>query len=139
MGNFRDIVEFKCDIAFTLGEQSENRVSATMPVGPGMVNPFGTVHAGAMIWFADIVATRLARVALATSGELNTFPLAINIQAAVLSNQRDGDLVAEARFVRKGKRVSVIRTAVTGTGGKLLLDLTTTHVPSGAAEVGRGP
>ena len=31
-----------------------------MPIGDGMLNPFGTVHAGALLWFADVVATVLA-------------------------------------------------------------------------------
>ena len=48
-----------------------------------------------------------------------------------VGNQRDGELVAEARFVRRGKRVTVVRTRVIGAEGRLLLDMTTTHVPSG--------
>lgn len=130
MEPFLDVVEFKFEIAFSIVEQDAGRVLAKMPVRQGMMNPFGTIHAGAMIWFADVAATRLARVASSADGELNTFPLAINIQAAVLSNQRGGELVADARFLRKGRRVRVIRTTVTATDGQLLLELTTTHVPS---------
>jgi acyl-coenzyme A thioesterase PaaI-like protein len=32
-------------------------VPGRMPIRPGMMNPFGTVHAGAKPWFADVVAT----------------------------------------------------------------------------------
>jgi acyl-coenzyme A thioesterase PaaI-like protein len=56
--------------------------------------------------------------------------LAININANLLGNQRGGDIFAEARFVRKGKRVTVIRTRVTGDKGRLLAEVTTTHVPA---------
>lgn len=125
-----EIVEFTFDIAFSLIAQDEQRVVARMPIHERMLNPVGTVHAGAMIWFADVAATRLARVANGAAGERGAFPVAVNIQAAVLGNQRGGALTAEARFVRRGKRVTVIRTTVTGEEGKLLLELTTTHVPA---------
>ena len=59
------------------------------------------------------------------------FQLAIDLHAALVGNERDGELIAEARFVRRGKRVTVVRTRVTGAEGRLLLDMTTTHVPAG--------
>ena len=58
------------------------------------------------------------------------FPLAINLNANLLGNQRGGDIRAEARFVRKGKRITVVRTRVTGDNGHLLAEVTTTHVPA---------
>jgi uncharacterized protein (TIGR00369 family) len=125
-----DVTDFHFDMAFTIVEQQETRVVAKMPVHQGMLNPFGTIHAGAMIWFADVAATRLARIAGQSTTDAKGFPLAINIQAAVLSNQRGGELIADARFLRQGKRVMVVRTTVTGEDGKLLLELTTTHVPA---------
>ena len=30
-----------------------------MPIKAGMLNPFGTVHAGAMLWLADVTGTAL--------------------------------------------------------------------------------
>jgi hypothetical protein len=39
-------------------------------------------------------------------------------------------------FVKRGRRLSVVRTTVTGAGGKLLADVTTSHVP---AEPAAGP
>ena len=50
--------------------------------------------------------------------------------ANLLGNQRGAEILAEARFVRQGKRVTVIRTRVTGDGGRLLAEVTTTHVPA---------
>jgi acyl-coenzyme A thioesterase PaaI-like protein len=32
--------------------------------------------------------------------------------------------------VKKGRRVSVVRTAVTGENGRLLAEVTTTHIPA---------
>ena len=118
-------------IAFTIVEADAEHVRAVMPVTAGILNPFGTIHAGAMIWFADVAATRLAIGDTELGPDGKGFQLAIDLHAALVGNQRNGELVAEARFVRRGKRVTVVRTRVTGAEGRLLLDMTTTHVPSG--------
>ena len=128
VARFRD---WHGEIAFTILEADAEHVRAVMPITAGILNPFGTVHAGAMIWFADVAATRLAIGDAEIGADGSGFQLAIDLHAALVGNQRDGELAAEARFVRLGKRVSVVRTRVTGTEGKLLLDMTTTHVPSG--------
>jgi acyl-coenzyme A thioesterase PaaI-like protein len=83
-----------------------------------------------MIWMADVTATVLAIGSAELGQKGQGFPLAINVNANLLGNQREGDILAEARFVRKGKRVTVIRTRVTGDKGRLLAEVTTTHVPA---------
>ncbi|MDX2499425.1 MAG: PaaI family thioesterase [Deltaproteobacteria bacterium] len=118
------------ELEFFIEERNENCVVSRMPVAPGACNPFGTVQAGAMIWMADVTATVLA-IGIAELGEKGQgFPLAININANLLGNQREGDIYAEARFVRQGNRVTVIRTRVTGDNDRLLAEVTTTHVPA---------
>ncbi len=117
-------------LEFFIEEKSPNLVVSRMPVRAEMKNPFGTVHAGALIWLADVTATLLAlgRAALGENGK--GFPLAVHISTNLLSNQREGEIRAEARFVRSGKRVSVIRTQVFGEQGALLAEVTTTHIPA---------
>ena len=118
------------ELEFSIEERRDDCVVSKMPVGKGALNPFGTVQAGAMLWFADVTATVLA-IGTSELGEKGQgFPLAINLNANLLSNQRGGEIFAEARFVRKGKRVTVVRTRVTGDGGRLLAEVTTTHVPA---------
>jgi len=118
------------ELEFTIEERRDDCVVSRMPVGKGALNPFGTVQAGAMLWLADVTATVLA-IGTSELGEKGQgFPLAINLNANLLSNQRGGEIFAEARFVRKGKRVTVVRTRVTGDGGRLLAEVTTTHVPA---------
>ncbi len=120
----------KGELEFFIEERKEDRVVSRMPVGQGALNPFGTVQAGAMLWLADVTATVLA-IGSAELGEKGQgFPLAININANLLGNQRGGEILAEARFVKQGKRVTVVRTRVTGDGGRLLAEVTTTHVPA---------
>ena len=117
------------DIAFTITERTADRVVGEMPVTAGMLNPFGTVHAGAMIWFADVVATQCAVgdfEALGDNGE--GFPLAVDLHTVLMANQGDGVLVATARPVRRGGTLSVIRTEVRGRDDRLLIEMTTTHL-----------
>lgn len=115
-------------LEFFIEERTPDYVLSRMPVTEGMLNPFGTVQAGAMIWLADVTASALA-IAGQTIGEKGQgFPLAIDIHTTLVGNQRDGEITAEARFVRKGRNVLVVRTRVTGNEGKLLAEVTTTHV-----------
>ena len=51
-------------IEFTITERTPDRVDAEMPIQDGILNPFGTVHAGATLWLADVTATVLVLKAL---------------------------------------------------------------------------
>ena len=123
-------MKYTGQIEFTIEEQSEEMVISHMPVTPGICNPYGTVHAGAMIWFADVTATVLAMGGATSVEDARNFQLAIDLHTTLISNQREGVLRAEARFVKKGRRVSVVRTQVTGANGRLLAEVTTTHIPA---------
>jgi len=46
-------------IDFTILEQEPEQVVSEMPIQPGILNPYGVVHAGAILWFADVTATVL--------------------------------------------------------------------------------
>jgi 1,4-dihydroxy-2-naphthoyl-CoA hydrolase len=118
------------NIEFFIEERQEDCVISRMPVQAGILNPFGTVQAGAMLWLADVTATVLAigKTEIGENGK--GFPLAVDLHTTLLGNQRDGEIRAEARFVRRGKRVIVVRTRVTGNEGRLLAEVTTTHVPA---------
>ena len=61
---------------------------------------------------------------------VSVFPLAVDLHATLLRNQRKGEIQAEARFVCQGRRVCVVRTRVTGNEGQLLAEVTTTHIPA---------
>ncbi len=118
------------ELEFFIEERREDCVVSRMPVAAGALNPFGTVQAGAMLWMADVSATLLAIGSAQLGNKGQGFPLAIHINANLLANQRGGEILAEARFVKKGKRVTVVRTRVTGDEGRLLAEVTTTHVPA---------
>ncbi len=118
------------NIEFEIVEHTADQVVGRMPVQNGILNPFGTVHAGATLWFADVCATVLAFGGPEMTPGQSGFPLAINLNAALLGNQKDGVFTATARFVKQGKRLSVVRTVVTGDNGRQIADVTTSHVPA---------
>jgi 1,4-dihydroxy-2-naphthoyl-CoA hydrolase len=117
-------------IDFTITEQTPERVVAEMPVHAGIKNPFGGVHAGAMLWFADVAATVLVMGHGEASEGMKGFPLAIALNANFLGNQSDGTFKAISSFVKRGRTVSVVRTVVYGAGEKLIANVTTSHVLS---------
>jgi 1,4-dihydroxy-2-naphthoyl-CoA hydrolase len=125
-----EALQVQGSIAFRVIEQTADRVIGEMPVQAGILNPFGTVHAGATLWFADVCATVLAFGGARMSEGVAGFPLAISLDAKLLGNQKDGVFRATAVYVKKGKRLSVVRTTVTGTDGRLIADVTTSHVPA---------
>jgi 1,4-dihydroxy-2-naphthoyl-CoA hydrolase len=117
-------------IAFTIERREADCVVSRMPVTDGVRNPFGTVQAGALVWLADVTASVLAIGDARIGPEGQGFPLALDLHTTLLANQRDGEITAEARFVRKGRRVLVIRTLVKGEGDRLLAEVTSTHLPA---------
>jgi 1,4-dihydroxy-2-naphthoyl-CoA hydrolase len=117
-------------IEFTVTEHSADRVVSEMPFQPGIRNPFGVAHAGAILWLADVTATMLVLGPGQTSEGTKGFPLAIALNANFLGNQTDGSFTAVASYVKRGRTVSVVRTAVHGVGDKLVADVTTSHVLS---------
>jgi uncharacterized protein (TIGR00369 family) len=117
-------------IEFSISTVSPEEVVGEMPIQAGILNPYGTAHAGAIVWFADVCASILAFGSTEMVAGASGFPLAINISAALLGNQKQGAFLASSRFVKRGRQVSVVRTAVTGEGGRLIADVTTSHVAS---------
>jgi len=117
-------------LEFTIIEHEAERVVSEMPVAAGVKNPFGVVHAGAILWFADVTATRLAMGRGQWSEGMKGFPLAITLNANFAANQSDGSFKAVSTFVKRGRTVMIVRTLVTGAGDKLIADVTTNHVLS---------
>lgn len=130
----REILEttrYEGQIGFDVIERSADRVVAEMPVTAGILNPFGTVHAGAMIWFADVAATYCAIGDAEIGDDGKGFPLAVDLHTVLMGNQGDGVLTAVAVPVKRGRSLIVVRTVVTGKDGRTLIEMTTSHIPAG--------
>ena len=123
-------MEYSGQIGFTITEQSEQQVTAEMPIQSGIINPFGTVHAGAILWFADVTASMLAVQGKPLEPGMQGFPLLINLSANLLSNQTGGVLLAHATYVKRGKSISIVKTLVTGQGERLIAEVTTNQLAS---------
>ncbi|MBI2355293.1 MAG: PaaI family thioesterase [Deltaproteobacteria bacterium] len=117
-------------IEFTVIERNDDRVVSEMPIQAGIKNPFGVVHAGAILWFADVSASVLLIGAAPVSEGMKGFPLAINLNANFIGNQTLGTFTAVSSFVKRGRSVSIVRTLVYGANEKLIADVTTNHVVS---------
>ena len=115
-------------IEFTIVKHESGEVTSEMPIQPGILNPYGVVHAGAILCFADVTATILAMGSTQASEGMSGFPLAINLNANFASNQKTGKLRAVASFVKKGKTISIVRTIVLGETDKLIAEVSTNHV-----------
>lgn len=118
-------------IEFDITGVGDSEAEGEMVVGPGILNPFGTIHAGALIWFADVIATNLVLGGEPITEGMDSFPVAVTLNAQLLANTRSGVLKAQSAWVKRGKRVSTVRTLVTDEADKLLLDLTSTHISAG--------
>jgi len=117
------------NIEFYIEERNESYVISRMPIASGMLNPLGRIQAGAMIWLADVSASVLAIGNREISQDGKGFPLAIDLHTTLVGNQNEGEIRAEARFVHKGRKIIVIRTRITGNEGRLLAEVTSTHIP----------
>ena len=115
-------------IEFTVIKQESDQVISEMPIQPGILNPYGVVHAGAILWFADVTATILVMGSTQAGEGMSGFPLAINLNANFAGNQKSGTLRAVASFVKRGKTVSIVRTIVLGENDKLIAEMSTNHV-----------
>jgi 1,4-dihydroxy-2-naphthoyl-CoA hydrolase len=127
-------MQYGGNIDFRIIEQSADAVVGEMPVQPGILNPFGVAHAGAMLWFADVCATVLANGSAQIVPGGPGFPLGIGLNANIVGNQKDGVFRATSVFVKRGRQLTVVRTTITGHEGRLIADVTTSHIPAPARD-----
>lgn len=125
-----DQIKIEGKIEFDVVEQTPERVVSEMPIQPGILNPYGVVNGGAILWFADVTATVLVLGPSRPTEGMTGFPLSVTINANFIGNQKEGTLRAIATFVKKGKKVNVVRTVVLGKNDRLIADVTTNHVPA---------
>lgn len=121
-------MKFEGSIQFSILEQTDDKVVGEMPIHDGIKNPYGVVHVGAMLWFADVCATVLVFGTSKAAEGQKGFPLAINLNGNFAGNQSEGVFKAVSSFVKRGKTVSIVRTMVLGKDDRLIADVTTNHV-----------
>lgn len=117
-------------LGLVITEATDDYVRAVVEIQKHHQNPTGAIHGGVFVSLADNVATAMAnRAHKAIDGD-ERFMVGIDLHASMIGNQQGGTITFEARPVRVGRRVAFIRTTVTGDGGRILAEVTTTHVPA---------
>ena len=129
-----DRIKMEGMIEFEVVEQTPERVVSELPIQPGVLNPYGVVHGGAILWLTDVTATVLVLGPARPTEGMAGFPLSITLNANFIGTQREGKLRAVATFVKKGKMVNVVRTVVLGKNDRLLAEVTTNHVTAKSGE-----
>ncbi len=118
------------NLGIVVVEEDADHVRARMPIEERHQNPMGAIHGGALVSLADNTATAMANRVNQDGDGQGPFMVAIDLHTVFLANQQGGVVEAESRVVRRGRRVTVIRTVVTGDQGRVLAEVTTTHVPA---------
>ena len=104
-------------LGITITEATRDRVSATMPIGPKVHQPFGLLHGGASVVLAETVASTGAFMNCELGKEA---AVGIEINANHLRGKRDGMLTAVALPVHKGRSTHVWEVRITDEAGKLV-------------------
>lgn len=101
----------------TVTEVTPTRVTATMPVGPRVHQPFGLLHGGASVALAETVASigAAANVSLA-----ERHVVGIEINANHLRAVRDGTLTATATPLHRGRGTQVWSVEIRDDAGRLI-------------------
>ncbi|MCB1693100.1 MAG: PaaI family thioesterase [Pseudomonadales bacterium] len=109
--------------------QGDDRNEAWIDIESHHQNPTGNINGGVIISLADNLATGAANRAWSEKTGERAFLVGVDLHAVMLANQHGGRIHATAEPVRVGRRITVIRTTVRGDAGKILAEVTTTHVP----------
>ena len=111
-------------------EVDETKAVARLVLEDHHKQPRGAVHGGILLSLADNTATIMANRVNGVGGSLPGFMVTIDLHAVLLANVTEGEIRAISKVVRRGRRVTVIRTEVVGPDGRVLTEVTTTHIPT---------
>ena len=112
-------------------EETADRAVARLEIRDEHKTPTGVVHSGTILSLADDCATRAANRANDEGRNPGAFMVLVDLHSTMLGgNQSDGVLTALSTIVRCRRRITVVRTVVTGTDEKRLAEITTTHIPA---------
>ncbi len=104
-------------LGIVVTEATKDRVTATMPVGPAVHQPFGLLHGGASVALAETVASTGAFMNCAPGKET---AVGIEINANHLRGKRDGLLTAVATPLHMGRSTHVWEVRITDEQGRLV-------------------
>ncbi|PRZ44357.1 uncharacterized protein (TIGR00369 family) [Antricoccus suffuscus] len=117
-------------LGLTEPEFVDGRVVATFAVRDEHTNSGGMVHGGVLLTLADSTATHAANLANCDESGNGPRMITLGLNASMLGNQRGGELRVESTIVRAGRRLTVVQTQILGNDDKLLVEVSSTHLPA---------
>ena len=114
-------------LKMNLLEVGPERAIVELPVHPGLYTPNHYVHAGVMVSLADTAATLASVAGYRGQLEPEQLPVAVSISSQIVSNIREGLLVAEATIPHPGRTLVAASSRVTDGDGRLLALVNSTH------------
>lgn len=87
-------------IVFT--DIGEDFLEGTMPVNTNVHQPYGVLHGGASVAFAESLGSMLSNLLVMEYGQI---AVGTNINANHLKSKKEGVLLGRARLIRKGKNL----------------------------------
>jgi len=97
-------------------ELSKERARARMPVSPAHLQPLGFLHGGASIALAEHLASFAAHLHVPEGHAA----FGIEVSASHLRKKRSGEVVAEARPLKIGRRIQVWQVEIRDEEEKLV-------------------
>lgn len=110
------------DIIFT--DVTDDTLTATMPVGPKVHQPYGILHGGASCVLAETLGSSLSVLHVDTE---NFAPVGTNINSNHLRSIKKGIVTGTARFIRKGNTMHVSEIEIRDEKGTLINHTTMTN------------
>ncbi|SRR5579884_244866 len=104
-------------------EMDEGYAKLAMPFDEKLTQPYGLVHGGALFSLADSAAAVAIGSVVGSDKKFVTIEMKINFLLPV----RDGMMEAEARIIRKGKRIIPVEIDVSNRE-RLIAKATTTYI-----------
>ena len=108
----------------------DGKWEARVTIQPHHCNPTGNINGGVFLSMADNVSTGVANQAYFEKTGERKFMVGVDLHAVMLANQVGGVVRVSGAPVRVGRRITVVRTQVWGDEGRLLAEVTSTHVPT---------
>ena len=108
-------------------EVGPERAVVELPVHPGLYTPHHYIHAGVMLSLADTAATLASVAGYRGDLEPEQMPVAVSISSQIVSNIREGLLVAESTIPHPGRTLVAASTRITDGDGRLLALVNSTH------------
>lgn len=110
------------DIIFT--DVTDDSLTATMPVGPKVHQPYGILHGGASCVLAETLGSSLSVLHVDTE---KFAPVGTNINSNHLRSVKKGIVTGTAKFIRKGNTMHVSEIEIRDEKGTLINHTTMTN------------